>query len=169
MSWIFHEPFEPAIHAHRRAFAPLVARRGFSRTRSFHSHDLFSEEPPPTVRRVFSPRAAAIVAPTPNVNAARRLLPALLAAGVWDEIFPVQPHARFVSGFAPVAGDAGMSASVTVSFTGVTPDTGGPTGLHADTIGSGDRGLAAQTLAILAVDESGSITLYSGQSASRVV
>ncbi len=168
MSWIFREPFESAIHGHRRAYAPLVARRGFSRTRSFHSLDLFSEDPPPTLRRAYS-RKVTITIPVLTFSPARRLLPVLLAAGTYDEAWPSQPRTRFVAGYAPITGDAGMSASFTVVFTGVTPASEGPTGLYADTILTGDQGLAAQSLAILAVDDSAAASTFTGQSASRIV
>jgi hypothetical protein len=168
MSWIFHEPFEAAIHGHRRAYAPLVAGRGFSRTRSFHSLDLFSEDTPPTLRRAYS-RAVVVAATIRPFGPARGLLPVLLAAGAWDEAWPTQPRTRFVVGYAPITGDVGLSASFTVSFTGVTPASEGPTGLYADTILTGDQGLAAQSLAILAVDDSAAASTFTGQSASRIV
>ena len=101
MSWIFHEPLEPAIYARRtvgppvpaasrafsqharavesltaadvwreetegwvtqrRAFSALVARRGFSRSRSFHSLDLWSEDPLQPQHRAFAPPPAVVV------------------------------------------------------------------------------------------------------------
>jgi hypothetical protein len=97
MSWIFHEPLEPAIYARRtvgrpvppasrasgqharvivslealdvwrdetetwvtqrRAFAPLVARRGFSGTARLAELDLFTEDVATAQRRAFAPSA----------------------------------------------------------------------------------------------------------------
>ncbi len=101
MSWIFHEPLEPAIYARRtvgppvpparlafrqhvravesltatdvwreetegwvtprRAFSPLAARHGFSRSSSFHTLELWSEVPFQPQHRAFAPPPAVVL------------------------------------------------------------------------------------------------------------
>ncbi len=161
MSWIFHEPPDPAVFGRRRAFAPPITRRAFSHARRVHAVDLWSDESWPAQRRARAPTPAvhAVISP---FSRARRLLTALLAYGVYDSAQTWQRQARYLIGHAQPGDDAGRSASVTVTFTGKGDDPYGGVGLAtANTIALGvdsGRELAVQNLSV-----------FGGSSASRAV
>ena len=205
MSWIFHEPLEPAIYARRRvapmastfatfnaaarfaaldlfseepwptqrrAYAPLVARRGFGRPRAVYALDVFADDPWTRQRRAYAPLhvIAATISP---FSPAGRVLASLLAAGVFDETAVAYHRPPFVLGHVTPGPDGGQSASFTVSATGLAPaasvnftgqgdDPYGNDGLLANAT----QGLGALALEVLAVEE---LATFSGASASRVV
>ncbi len=172
MSYIFHEPFEPAIHGPRRSYSPVVARRGFSRAHSFSGLDLFAEDPQPAQRRAYAPLPV-IVAVVVPYSPVRRLAASLLASDAFDAFYPAQRVTRFSPGYAPITGDFGLSASFTFtdsgttagatpSFSGTGDDPTAPEGLWADPADT-LQGLGTLELAVIPG------IAFAGRSASKIV
>jgi hypothetical protein len=173
MSWIFHEPFEGAVFARRRVYAPPVPRRSFRRPMAGLGIDLFGDEPWTAQRRAYAPVPVAVAAIRP-FSPAGRVLASLLAADVFGEHGPPTNHTRlFPSGFAQINGDVGRSASFTVSvggadasvtaaFAGAGDDPYGPIGLSIAT----GVALGADPFRELAVQNP---AVFGGASASRTV
>ena len=161
MSWIFHEPPEPAIFGRRRTFAPAAIRRAYARARMVHALDHWSDERWPLQHRVFAPLRIVHASVTP-FSPARRLMAILLASGVYEGEHTCQPPARSAISAPRPGDDAGRSASFTVTFNGKGDDPYGGVGLStANTIALGvdaSRELAVQNLSV-----------FGGASASRAV
>lgn len=168
MSWIFREPFDPAIYAGRRvgtAPTPNLARPFSSRgrlTATLVALDPHEDADRDTIwltqRRTFAPIPA--TAGASGYSPAGRILASLLAAGMFDEPVPHTAPTRFVVGIAP--GDKGLSASATMTFIGTNPNPVSGEGLAA----SLSQGLCAQSLTILEITPPIS---FGGVTASRVV
>jgi hypothetical protein len=122
MTWMFREPFEPAIHGRRRAFAPQVVRQAYSRSRTTQAFDLFLEQAWPAQRRACVPPGVIRATTTAPFSAARRLTQLLIAAGVYDEIQSRQRPARHAAWLRRSGDDVGRSASFTVTFAGKGDD-----------------------------------------------
>jgi hypothetical protein len=158
MSWIFHEPFEPAIHVRRAVAPPSVARRSFARPARPES---VTDEPWTPQRRTYAPPPASVgPAAVLAQSATGRIMAGLLAAGVYDDTpEPTTPARRYQAGYATSA-DTGLSASFSVTITGRGDDPYGAVGLAG---GSGFA-LGADTLRALAVQNP---AVFAGATASR--
>jgi hypothetical protein len=154
MSWIFHEPLEPAIHVRRTFRSPVVAApaRAYSAAVRFYALDLFAEAAPTAPSRRAAATAAAAPTGLRSCNPAERVLASLLCAGLCDEAPWLTPGRRLSqASYAPTI-DIGRSAAVSATFAGRGDDPYGPIGLAVATgeaLGvDGGRPLAVQNPAV---------------------